>query len=266
MFGAIIGDIIGSRFTSEKIKTKDFELFTDDSHYTECTVMTLAVAKAVINIRNGSEPSSSKLLSDSVSSFLRVLGRMFPDAGYSHKYMEWLEDDNAEAFKSTGNEAAIRISPVGYAFCNSVDMTKYCKAVTVVTHNTPQAVKGAEAVCRCISLCLNQTNTASIRETISINYYPLDFSLADIRDQYKSDPSCNKTVPIAIEAFLESTGFEDAIRNAVSMGGDSSALASITGAIAGAYYPIPGALMRSALTYLPVQLLGLCEEWDRFTA
>ena len=264
MFGAIIGDIIGSRFELNNIHSKEFELFGDGCHFTDDSVMTLAIAKAVLDVRNGPEPSSPKLLSDAATKYMRVFGRAYIDAGYGERFKEWILSDDMGPYGSIGNGAAMRISPVGYAFARSVDLFVYAKAVTCVTHNTPHALRGASAVCHAISLALQKEHPEKIREVISLNYYPLWNTMENYINGYIGDTTCDSTVPVALTAFLEAKDFEDAIRNAVAVGGDSDTIAAITGSIAGAYFEIPQDLKIKAFSYLPPQLLGICEEWDRF--
>ena len=264
MFGALIGDIIGSRFETNNLKSKDFELFTDACHFTDDSVLTLAVAKAVLDVRNGPVPASPELLSDYVKKYMRYLGRAFVNAGYGKRFIEWMLSDDMEAYGSIGNGAAMRIGPVGYAFYRSVDLTAYVKAATSVTHNSQQALKGAEAVCRAITMALNGENQDRIREYISLHYYPLTESMEWYRENYVNDLTCDGTVPVALTSFIEAESFEDAIRNAISVGGDSDTIAAITGSVAGAYFEIPQNIKIKALSYLPPMLLGICEEWERF--
>ncbi|MBR6332508.1 MAG: ADP-ribosylglycohydrolase family protein [Dehalococcoidales bacterium] len=264
MFGALIGDIIGSRFETNNIKSKEFDLFTDECHFTDDSVLTLAVAKAVLDVRNGPIPAYPDLLSDYVKKYMRYLGRAFVNAGYGKRFLEWVMDDDKEAYGSIGNGAAMRIGPVGYAFYRSADMTAYVKAATAVTHNTQQAIKGAEAVCRAIAMALREESQEKIREYISLHYYPLNESMEWYRENYVNDLSCDGTVPVALTAFIEAESFEDAIRNAISVGGDSDTIAAITGSVAGAFFAIPQQIKKVAFSYLPPMLLGICEEWDRF--
>lgn len=238
IMGAITGDIVGSRFEMENYhdhqanKTKDFELFVPECRFTDDTVMTVSVMRALLDC----EGNWTKLGASTTKAF-REIGRQYPDCGFGRRTLAWVLSDDMEANYSYGNGAAMRVSPCGYVGKTLDEVKLLARTVTEVTHTHPEAVKGAEAVAVCIYLAarLGQSRT-EIRDYIHTHYYPLDFTLNEIRKDYAFEVSCQGSVPQGITAFLESTGFEDAIRSAISIGGDSDTLAAIAGGIAEPYY------------------------------
>jgi len=242
MLGAILGDIAGSRFEWNNIKTKDFDLLTYKCRPTDDSVMSLAIAKAILD--------DTADLGKSAVKWMQTLGQKYPDAGYGGHFRRWLTDSNPQPYNSWGNGSAMRISACGFA-ANSLDEAiSLSKAVTEVTHNHPEGIKGAEATAVAIFMAHTGSSLLEIQDYINKHYYKIDFKLDEIRDSYTFDVSCQCSVPPALEAFFESTGFEDAIRNAISIGGDSDTIAAITGGIAEAYYGIPADLRSHALTFL----------------
>lgn len=260
MLGAIIGDIVGSRFEWHNLKSKDFELFTPHCHPTDDSIMTLAVAKALLSC--GGDYSH---LRENAVYWMQTIGRKYPHCGYGGRFRGWMFSDDPQPYGSFGNGAAMRVSACG-SIADSMDEAKeLSRAVTDVTHNHPEGIKGAEATTVAIYLAKTGSSIKDIRKEISKTYYPLDFKLKKIRDSYKFDVSCQGTVPQAIEAFLESNGFEDAIRNAISIGGDSDTLAAITGGIAEAYYGIPGDIREKAMSFLDPELTDIVTEFEART-
>ena len=259
MLGAIIGDIVGSRFERHNIKTKEFELLTHRCHPTDDSVMSLAVAEAILDYRDGVRRDLRRAFADCMQKY----GRRYPDAGYGGSFSKWLEEDDPQPYNSWGNGSAMRVSPCGFAAGSLEEALELARVSAVVTHNHPEAIKGARAVAAAIRLALEGKSMPEIRDHITENYYRIHFTLDEIRASYRFDVSCQGSVPQALEAFFESTGFEDAIRNAVSIGGDSDTIAAITGGIAEAYYGIPEELRRQALPYLyedELQVLNRFEE------
>lgn len=246
MLGAIIGDIVGSRFEWHNIKTKEFELFTRECRPTDDSVMTLAIAKAILSC-NGEDFSG---LGEKAVGCMQELGNHYPRAGYGGHFRKWLAQENPQPYNSFGNGAAMRVSPCAYAAGTLDEALQLAKAVTEVTHNHPEGIKGAQATTAAIFLALHGGSIEEIRAHIHENYYPMNFTLDEIRPAYEFDVSCQGSVPQAIMAFLESTSFEDAIRSAISIGGDSDTIAAITGSIAGAYYGIPMSIRLLAMPYL----------------
>ena len=263
MIGAIIGDIVGSRFEWHNIKTKEFELFHRRCRPTDDSVMTLAVAQAILDSEG--DPAS---LSQNAVRHMQSLGRRYPDAGYGGRFRKWLRAENPQPYNSYGNGSAMRVSPCGFAAKTLDEAIALADAVTRVTHNHPEGMKGAEATATAIFLARSGKSMAEIRTHIEQNYYPLGFTLDEIRPSYTFDVSCQSSVPQALEAFFESERFEDAIRNAISIGGDSDTIAAITGGIAEAYYGVPEEIRGMALSYLDDTemeiLIAFSERYMRF--
>lgn len=250
MLGAIIGDIVGSRFEWNNIKTKDFELFTDKCGFTDDSVMTIAVADALMR----AEGNIDILPTYAVESMQRI-GRPYPHCGYGGSFYHWIYSDAPKPYNSYGNGAAMRVSACGFLAKNLEEAKAFSNAVTAVSHNHPEGLKGAEATTAAIFLARSGKTISEIKQYIQNEYYPIDFTLEEIRDTYRFNETCQDTVPQALEAFFESTDFEDAIRNAISIGGDSDTLAAITGGIAEAYYGVPQNIKDKALAYLDDRLL-----------
>jgi len=252
MLGAIIGDIVGSRFEWNNIKSKKFKFLTYKCSPTDDSIMTLAIAQAILV----SKPDYSDL-SMKVVERMQTIGRHYPDCGYGREFYKWIFSDTPQPYNSFGNGAAMRVSAAGFA-ANSLEETKLLsRKITEVTHNHPEGIKGAEATAIAIYLAKTGKNILEIRDYIDKNYYPMNFTLDQIKSSYKFNETCQNTVPQALMAFFESTGFEDAIRNAISIGGDSNTIAAICGGVAEAYYGIPSKLRKHALTFLDEQLLQI---------
>ena len=257
MLGAIIGDTVGSRFEWHNHRSKDFDFLTYKCEPTDDSIMTLAIAKAILK----SEGNINKL-PDLAVRYMQQFGRLYPDAGYGGAFRKWIRSNNPKPYGSFGNGAAMRVSPVGFA-AKSLDEAKaMSKAVTKVTHNHPEGIKGAEATTVAIFMALHGKSMLEIRDYIDKNYYPMNFTLDGIRNSYQFSETCQDTVPQAMMAFFESTGFEDAIRNAISIGGDSDTIAAITGGIAEAYYGIPSEIRKHELTFLDERLLAILVEFE----
>lgn len=280
MLGAIIGDIVGSVYEWHNIKTKDFPLFRDDCFFTDDTVMTVATAEALMN---GGEK-------DNFIDAYKRWGRLYPNAGYGGRFGSWLNSDEREPYNSWGNGSGMRISPCAWVMnCGFYGRTGCWPSngwdtVTrsaEVTHNHPEGIKGAQATAATIFLCRFYAEGYAfdysepwsidelkfeIKKLIESNLgYDLSRTLDEIRPTYRFSESCQDTVPQAITAFLESTDFEDAIRNAISLGGDSDTLAAITGSIAEAAYGIPEWIKDKALSYLDEPIRDILHRWQVFT-
>lgn len=242
MYGAILGDIIGSPFEFDRgDKTKDFKLFSRRSHFTDDSVMTLAVCEALLKV---GQDATVKEIEDAVISSMQSWGRRYPHAGYGGYFRRWLTACHPEPYNSFGNGSAMRVSAAGWLY-DSLEKTRtVAKATANVTHNHPEGIKGAEATASAIFMARNGLSKEEIKKYIEKEFhYDLNRTLNEIRPDYHMDETCQKTVPEAIIAFLEAKDFEDAIRNAVSLGGDTDTLGAITGSIAEAYYGIPEWLM-----------------------
>ncbi len=245
MLGAIIGDIVGSVYEWHNIKRKDFELFRDDCFFTDDSVMTVAVAEALMN---GGRP-------DDYIDTMKKYGRLYPNAGYGGNFYSWIFSGEREPYNSWGNGSAMRVSPVAWYYNNLNEVENNAEVCASVTHNHPEGIKGAKATAAAIYLARTGKTQEDIKRYIENTYgYDLNRKLNEIRPTYRFNESCQKTVPEAIIAYLESTGYEDAIRNAISLGGDSDTLAAITGSIAEAAYSIPVEIQEKALTFLDKRL------------
>ena len=259
MLGAIIGDIVGSRFEWHNIKSKEFTFFHIDCFPTDDSIMTLAIAKAIL----ACDGDYSNLGNQAVIC-MQELGRRYPDAGYGGHFRRWLKKQSPEPYNSLGNGSAMRVSPVAYIAENVDHLKALSRAVTEVTHNHPSGIKGAEATAVAIFMALHGASKQDIKKVIDQEYYNLDFyQLDEIRADYSFDVTCDGTVPYAIEAFMEATSFEDTIRNAISIGGDSDTLAAIAGSIAEAYYGIPENIRNQAVQYMDkvqIEILDRFEE------
>ena len=253
MLGAIIGDIVGSIYEWHNIKTKEFPLFGKNCKFTDDSVMTIAVAEGLMN---GGKP-------DDFIDAMKRIGNMYPKAGYGGYFRKWLFTDERKPYNSWGNGSAMRVSPVGW-FYDTLELTESAAETSAaVTHNHPEGIKGAQATAAAIFLARNGKTKEDIKAYIEVKYgYDLKRTLDEIRPDYDFDVSCMGTVPEAIIAFLESEGFEDAIRNAISLGGDSDTLAAITGSIAEAAYGIPDEIKEKALSYLDLPLTEVVSRWQ----
>ena len=232
MLGAIIGDIVGSVYEFQNTKSTDFDLFTPWTKFTDDTVMTLAVAKWLV------EDESHSL--QGLVYYMQWLGRKYPNAGYGGNFDAWLYRDNPQPYNSWGNGAGMRVSPVGL-YAQTLDEALALAAVTAaVTHNHPEGVKGAQAIAASVFLCKKGKTKEEIRDYVERVFdYDLHRKIADIRPSYTFDVSCQGSVPEAIIAFLEGDTFEEVIRLAISLGGDSDTIACMAGAIAACMYSIP---------------------------
>ena len=257
MLGAVIGDIVGSRFEWNNIRIKEFDFFHQTCTFTDDSVMTLAIASAILEAKG----NSGKLGNFAVLE-MRRLGNLYPGRGYGGMFNGWLHSDAPEPYNSFGNGSAMRVSACGFAGKSLEEVKLLSRKVTEVTHNHPEGLKGAEATAVCVFLARQGKMLWEIGDYVKKHYYPLDFTLDGIRDSYRFNETCQNTVPQAIVAFLESENFEDAIRNAISIGGDSDTLAAITGAMAEAYYGIPMDLRERALAFLDEELLKILNDFE----
>ena len=257
MLGAVIGDIAGSRYEHQNIKTKEFPFFSVFSRMTDDSILTLAVAKALLSARaDGSD------LGRCTVSRMQQLGRRYPDCGFGGHFYQWIFLEDPQPYGSWGNGAAMRVSACGWVGQSLPQVKQLAKAVTEVSHNHKEGLKGAEAIAAAVFLARTGSTKEEIRDFIQDHYYDLHFSLDGIRDSYGFDVSCQGSVPQAIEAFLESSDFEDTVRNAISIGGDSDTIAAMAGSIGEAFYGIPGSLRAEALTYFEDDLLQILLEFE----
>ena len=256
MLGASIGDIAGSRFEWDNIKVKEFEFFSRWTSFTDDTVMTVAVAKALLESR-----PNYQNLSENVIKYMQEFGCKYTHRGYGSHFGQWLHTPNPQPYNSWGNGAAMRVSACGFIGKDMDEVKELSRIVTEVSHNHPEGLKGAEAVATAIYLARTGHSKEAIRGFVEKYYYNLDFTLDEIRPSYHFDVSCQGSVPQAIEAFLEADTFEDAIRNAISIGGDSDTIAAITGGIAEAYFGIPEEMKIKAKTYMDEDMIKIIDEF-----
>ncbi len=239
MLGAIIGDIIGSVYENNNVKSKDFNLFTKMSSFTDDSILTISLADSIINNKD-------------FTNNLKLYTQKYPNKGYGSNFLIWASSEITKPYNSWGNGSAMRTSPVAWAYNDLEEILEKSKEFASVTHNHPEGIKGAQAISAAIFLAKKNSTKEEIKEYIEFTFgYNLSRTLDEIRKDYKFEVSCQKSVPEAIIAFLESENFEDAIRNAVSLGGDSDTIAAMSGSIAEAYYKgVPKHLYNKALDYL----------------
>ena len=265
MWGAIIGDIVGSRFEHKNYRKKDFALFSVHSFCTDDTLMTLAVAKALCNCGRAQDIA---LYNETIRCMRRV-GAKYPDAGWGSSFAQWLKAENPQPYQSFGNGAAMRVSPVGEYARNDEEVKRLSRIVTAVSHDHPEGLKGAECVAMCVYLAKNRAGKEQIFRRVKEEYYPeiVSLSCEELSKNYMFDVSCQGTVPQALTCFFEGKDFEDTIRNAISIGGDSDTIAAIAGGVAEVFFGIPAALIDVAKLYLDDDLLRLAEnivkEWKK---
>ncbi len=249
MLGAIIGDIVGSIYESNNVKDKRFFLLTKYSTITDDSAMTMAISRALLDcgedIENKTDGYENKLY-DKCVEYMVYYGNRFPHVGYGSRFKKWLNDENRAPYGSYGNGSAMRVSPVGW-FCDSLEDTLHIAKITASpSHNHEEGIKGAQAIAACIYLLRTGNSKEEVKKYISETFgYDLDRKLDDIRPTYTFHVSCQRSVPEAIIAFLEGESFEDVIRNAVSLGGDSDTIACMAGALAETIYEIPARIMDS---------------------
>lgn len=252
MIGAIAGDIIGSVYEHNPIKREDFPLFSDFSRVTDDSVMSLAVAQAILT---GGDYAQE----------MKKLGRIFPNAGYGGNFMIWLAEDEVKPYNSWGNGSAMRVSPIGFAFDTERDVLHEAKKSAEVSHNHPEGIKGAQSVALAILLARQGASKEQIKNRISVEFsYDLNRKVDQIRPDYDFNVSCQGSVPEAIIAFLDSSDYLSAVRKAVSLGGDSDTLACIAGAIAEAYYKIiPTLVQIETKNRVPGILWPILEKFEK---
>ena len=254
IIGAISGDIIGSTREFNQIKTKDFKLFTRYSIFTDDTIMTLAIANWLVKDRT----SKSVLIDE-----LKYWGNRYPNAGYGGRFKKWLSQDSPEAYGSWANGSAMRVSPCAWVGESLDEVQDLAYKSAVVTHNHPEGIKGALATADAVYLARIGAKKQEIKDHIEVRYeYDLSEKLDEIRPSYGFDVSCAGSVPESIICFLEAKDFEDAIRNAVSLGGDGDTQAAIAGSIASAYWDVPNRIAFKAIHRLDYDLLRVFIDFD----
>lgn len=250
MLGAIVGDIVGSIYEFNNHRSKDFPLFGEDCKFTDDTVLTIAVADCLMNNGNYTE-------------YIKNYARKYTGRGYGGRFRQWISSESMEPYNSWGNGSAMRVSAVGFAYNDLEVVMNEAKRSAEVTHNHPEGIKGAQATAVAIFMARKGQSKEQIKAAIAQSFgYDLNRTVDEIRPTYVFNESCQETVPEAIIAFLESKDFEDAIRNAISLGGDSDTLACITGGIAEAFYGgVPEDIAKKALSYLDSNMREVVEKF-----
>lgn len=259
MLGAIIGDIVGSKYEFNNIKTKDFKLFDNDMLFTDDTVLTVAIYEALKEC-NGNYKNLGEYAKKTITKYVEL----YPYKSYGGMFLDWISTPNQlkKPYNSFGNGAAMRVSPVAF-FANSISEVKeLSRKVTEITHNHKEGIKGAEATAVAIYLALQGCSKDEIKKEMQ-KYYDFNFTIEKIKNSYSFNETCMHTVPQALEVFFESLNFEDCIRLGISLGGDSDTLCAIAGSVAEAYYGIPKNIKNQAYTYLDDNILNkVCEFYE----
>ena len=254
IIGAISGDIIGSVYERNSIKTKDFELFSPYSCFTDDTVMTLGIAKWLCEDRD-----SMEVLIECVQN----IGNQYPNAGYGRNFSQWLNQVDPQPYGSWANGSAMRVSPVAWVGDSLEEVQKLAKMSAIITHDHPEGIKGALSTADAVYLARTGASKDEIREHVEVNYgYDLSRRLDDIRPTYSFELHCKKSVPESIICFLEAENFEDAVRNAVSLGGDADTLAAIAGSIASAYWDVPDTIWDKTICRLDDNLFTIFMDFE----
>lgn len=261
MYGAILGDMIGAPYEFDRgNKTKDFPLFSRRSEFTDDSVMTIAVAEALMNTLGRSDEE----IKSALVATMQKWGHMYPDAGYGGRFYHWLRARNPEPYGSYGNGSAMRVSSAGWLFETLGETRRMARLTAEVTHNHPEGIKGAEATASAIFMARSGSSKDEIRSYIIREFgYDLSRTCDEIRPGYHHVESCQKTVPEAVTAFLEGTDFEDVIRTAVSLGGDCDTLTCIAGSMAEAMYGVPEEIKAECRKRLPEDMLEVLDRFQR---
>ena len=259
MYGAILGDIIGSPYEFDMgNKSKDFPLFSKKSTYTDDTVMTIAVADAFLGA-----PAEEEAIRQRLIASMQRFGKLYPYAGYGGMFRCWLESDDPQPYGSYGNGSAMRVASVAWLFDDLETVRRMARLSAEVTHNHPEGIKGAEATASAIFLARTGSTKEQIKAYMEDAFgYDLSRTCDEIRPTYHHVESCQETVPEAITAFLEGESFEDVIRTAVSLGGDCDTLTCIAGSIAEGFYGVPEDLKQECRNRLPEPLLEVLLKFD----
>ena len=264
MYGAILGDMIGAPYEFDRgDKTKEFPLFVQESQFTDDTVMTIAVAEALMDSEGQTDGEIRQALVRSMQDW----GHRYPHAGYGGRFGVWLRQKDPEAYGSFGNGSAMRVSSVGWLYDTLEETRRMARITAEVTHNHPEGIKGAESTAAAIFLARNGSGKGQIRNYIAREFhYDLSRTCDEIRPTYHHVESCQETVPEAITAFLEGEDFEDVIRTAVSLGGDCDTLTCIAGSMAEAFYGVPDTLKEECRRRLGDDMLEVLDRFDRLTS
>ncbi len=264
MFGAVLGDIIGSRFEFDRGgKTKEFKLFTRENEFTDDTVMTVAVAAGLLD---AGKDADEKTVKQTIIRSMQKYGRRYPDAGYGARFIHWVFAENPEPYNSWGNGSAMRVSAAGWLY-DSLERTREVARWTAeVSHNHPEGIKGAECTAAVIYLARTGKSKEEIREYVNKEFgYDLHETLDEMRKRHEHVESCMDSMPKALVSFFEGKDYEDVVRNAVSLGGDTDTLAAIAGAMAEGMYKVPDGMVEGGFSCLRDDLIQpLLVMFDRY--
>jgi ADP-ribosylglycohydrolase len=253
MLGAMIGDIVGSVYEWDNIRTTDFVFLKDDCFFTDDTVLTAATAQALMT-------------DGDYAAAYQDFARRYPNKSYGGNFGQWIWAENPQPYNSWGNGSAMRVSPVGFAFDHVEEVLSEAERSAAVTHNHPEGIKGAQSTALAILLSRQGASQPEIRDEIAGRFgYDLNRTLDEIRPYYAFNESCQETVPESLIAFLESTGYVDAVRKAISLGGDSDTIACITGGIAQAFYGgVPKDIADRGQSFLPDEFIQILEDFENW--
>lgn len=261
MIGAVIGDVVGSKYEFDNIKTKDFEFLASDCYFTDDTVLTMAVCEVLLEV---SKDMTDDEIRSMMTRSIRKWGRKYPDESYGIRFGRWLMADDEKPYGSFGNGSAMRVSSAGWLFDDMETTRRMARLSAEVTHSHPLGVKGAEAVAAAVFMARNGASKKDIWFYMEDEFdYDVHFCCDEIRETYSFDETCEGTVPEALAAFFDGTDFEDSIRNGVSLGGDTDTLCAITGTISEAYYGVPADYEAEVRYYLTDEMNSL---YERFKA
>lgn len=258
MIGAIAGDVIGSVFEWNSTKSVEFDLFHPEATFTDDSVLTFAIARAILDA-HPKRPTNS-----AYGKSLRDFGNRYPGRGYGGNFQRWLHSARPRAYNSFGNGSGMRVSPIGLAWDKDSVVLREAEKSAAPTHNHEEGIKGAQAVALGVLLARTGASKDQIRAELAGRFrYDLARTVESIRPAYVFDVTCQGSVPEAIIAFLDSSSYESAVRNAISLGGDADTQACIAGAIAGAYYDVPPGVISETRSRLPAEFLRILEEFER---
>ena len=257
MLGAIIGDMAGSIYEFDNIKSRDFEFLSEQCEPTDDSILTCAIARALIDVK-GRGTQLERVTMFRMKEYF--LANPLPMGGFGAKFFQWALSDVTEPYGSWGNGVAMRISPVAYVANSEMEVKLLSQIVTGTTHNDPEGLKGGEVTALAVFKALHGATKEDIQKMVK-SYYPGEYSVEELHKTYTFEPSCQKTVPEGMQCFFESEDYESAIRNVMYIGGDCDTLGAIVGAVAGAYYGIPEHIQAKALSMMPDYMV---EDYEDF--
>ena len=257
MLGAIIGDMAGSIYEFDNIKSRDFEFLSEQCEPTDDSILTCAIARALIDVK-GRGTQLERVIMFRMKEYF--LANPLPMGGFGAKFFQWALSDVTEPYGSWGNGAAMRISPVAYVANTEAEVKLLSRIVTGTTHNDLEGLKGGEVTALAVFKALHGVTKEDIQKMVK-SYYPGEYSVEELHRTYTFEPSCQKTVPEGMQCFFESEDYESAIRNVMYIGGDCDTLGDIVGAVAGAYYGIPKWIQEKALSMMPDYMV---EDYEDF--